>query len=91
MEKPGTGAVGRSDFFDSGRPGGGEAIGEVELLSDFGYRQFAEWVVDFVYPNGGEPDWGGDFVAKDCRCGVAEVSIDELTGDYSMTEKCLAY
>ena len=91
MEKPGAGAVGCSDFFDGGGPGGGEAIGEVELLSDFSYRELAEWVVDFVYPNWGKPDWGGDFVAKYCGCRIAEVGVDELAGDYSMAEKGLAY
>lgn len=91
MEKSGAGAVGCSDLFDGGGPGGGEAIGQIELLSDFSYRQFAEWVVDFVYPNRGEAEWSGDFVAEYCRCGVAEVGVDELTRDYSMTEKCLAY
>lgn len=91
MEKPGAGAVGCSDFLDGGGAGGGEAIGKVELLSDFGYRELAEGVVDFVNPNGGEADWGGDFVAKYCGCRVAEVGVDELTGDYSMAEKGLTY
>lgn len=91
MEKPGAGPVGCSDFFDRGGPGGGEAIGEVELLSDFSYRELAEWVVDFVYPNWGKSDWGGDFVAKYCGCRIAEVGVDELAGDYSMAEKGLAY
>lgn len=91
MEKPGAGAVGCSNFFDGGRPGGGEAIGEVELVSDFGYGDFAKWVVDFVYPNGGEADWGGNFVAKYCRCGVAEIGVNELAGDYSVAEEGLAY
>lgn len=91
MEKPGAGAVGCSDFFDGGGPGRGEAIGEVELVSDFGYGQFAKWVVNFVYSNGGEADWGGNFVAKYCRCGVAEIGVDELAGDYSMAEEGLAY
>lgn len=91
LEKPGAGAVGCSDFFDGGGPGRGEAIGEVELVSDFGYGQFAKWVVNFVYSNGGEADWGGNFVAKYCRCGVAEIGVDELAGDYSVAEEGLAY
>lgn len=48
-------------------------------------------MVDFVYPDGCEADWGGDFVAKYCRCGVAEVGVDELAGDYSVAEKGLVY
>lgn len=90
LEKPGAGAVGCSYFFDGGGPGGGEAIGEVELVSDFGYGEFTEWVVNFVYPDGGEADWGRNFVAKYCRCGVAEIGVDELAGDYSVAEEGLA-
>lgn len=90
MKKPWAGAVGCSDLFDSSGPGGGEAIGEVEFVSDFGYGKFAKWVVNFVYPDGGEADWCGNFVAKYCRCGVAEVGVDELAGDYSVTEEGLA-
>lgn len=91
MEKPGARTVGSSDFFDRGGPGGGEAIGEVELVSDFGYGEFAEGVVNFVYPNGGKADWSGNFVAKYCRCGVAEVGVNQLAGYYSVAEEGLAY
>lgn len=91
LEKLGAGTVGISHFFDRGRPGRGETIREVELLSDFSYGEFTQWVINFIYPNWGEANWSRNFMAKYCRCRVAEIGIDELAGDYSVAEEGLTY
>lgn len=41
-------------------------------------------MVDFVDSDRGDADGCGYFVAEDGRCGVADVCIDELTGDYAV-------
>ena len=56
----GTIAVGFGDFFDGIAASGAESVGEVELGGYFGDGEFAVFVIDFVYANGGETDGSGD-------------------------------
>ena len=81
LVEAGPGAVGGGDVLDGGGAGGGEAVGQVELLGDFGDRQFAEGVVDLVDADGGEADRRGDLVPEDGGAGGADIGIDELAGD----------
>jgi len=83
-------AVCFGDFLDWVGAGGRKAVREVEFFGDGGDGDLASGVVDFVYANGGEADRGGDFVAKDCGGGVADISIDELSGDDAVAEEGLA-
>jgi len=84
-------AVCFGNFLDGVRAGGGEAIGEVEFFGDGGDGDLAGGVVDFVYADRGEADGGGDLVAEDCSGGVAEVGVDELSGDDAVTVEGLAW
>lgn len=53
-------AVGCGHGFDRVATGSGQAVREIELLSDGGDRDLAGGVVDFVYADGGETYWSGD-------------------------------
>ena len=75
------GAVGGGDVLDGGGAGSGEAVGQVELLGNFGDGQFAQRVVDLVDADRGEADGGGDFVSEDGGAAGADIGVDELTGD----------
>ena len=49
-------AVGLGNLFDGIAAGCAESVGKVELSGYFGDGEFAVFVVDFVYANGGEAD-----------------------------------
>ncbi len=61
MVEAGTIAVGLGHFFDGIAAGRAESVGEVELSGYLGDGEFAVFVVDFVYADGGEADGGGDW------------------------------
>ena len=63
LVEAGTIAVGFSDLFDGIAAGGAESVGEVELGGYFGDGEFAVFVVDLVYADGGETDRRGDWEA----------------------------
>ena len=67
LVEAGTIAVGFGDLFDGIAAGCAESVGEVELGSYFGDREFAVFVVDFVYADGGEADGGGDWEMESAR------------------------
>jgi len=90
LEETRAGAVGCGDVFDGGGAGGAEAVGEVEFLGDARDGELAVGVVDFVDADRGEADRGGDFVAEDCGCCVAEVGVDKLARDDAVPEEGLA-
>lgn len=83
-------AIGFCDVFDGGRTGGAEAVGKVEFFGDGRDGELAVLVVDFVNADWCKAYGRGDFVAKDCGRGVAEVGVDELAGDDAMPEEGLA-
>ena len=61
LVEAGTIAIGLGDLFDGVAAGCTESVGEVELGGYFGDREFAVFVVDFIYADGGKADWGGDW------------------------------
>ena len=75
------GTVGGGDVLDGRGARGREAVGQVELLGDFGNWELTLRVVDLVDADGGEADGRGDFVPEDCGAAGADVGVDELAGD----------
>lgn len=61
LVEAGTVAIGLGDLFDGIAAGCAESVGEVELSGYFGHREFAVFVINFVYADGGEADRGGDW------------------------------
>jgi hypothetical protein len=76
LEKSRTVAVGLSHVFDAVAASGRKAVWEVQLLGDFCNRQFARWMVDSVYSNWCESQWGRYFVSKDLGRRVPDVGVD---------------
>ena len=72
------------------RSGGGKAVRDIEFLRDGRNGEFSEGVVALVYADGRDADWSGDFVAEDGGAGGARVGVDELAGDYAVSEESLA-
>ena len=60
LVEAGTIAVGFGDFFDGIATSGAKSVGEVELGGYFGDGEFAVFVIDFVYADGGETNGSGD-------------------------------
>ena len=61
LVEAGTIAVCFGDLFDGVATGCAESVGKVELGGYFGDGEFAVFVVDFVYADGGKTDRGGDW------------------------------
>ena len=57
----GTIAIGFGDLLDGIAASCAESVGEIELGGYFGDGEFAIFVVDFVYADGGEADGSGDW------------------------------
>ena len=60
LVEAGTIAVGFGNLFDGIAAGCAESVWEVELGGYFGDGEFAVFVVDFVYADGGEADRSGN-------------------------------
>ena len=90
LEKPQSVSIRSSHIFNTRTPCCAETIWEPEFGRDFGDGEFAVGVVDFVYADGGEANWGRDFVVEDCGGGVAGVCVDEHTGDDAVAGEGLA-
>lgn len=60
LVEAGAGAVGFGDGFNRVAACCAETVGEIELFGDFGDGEFAERIVNFVYANWSEADWGRD-------------------------------
>ena len=61
LVEAGTIAVGLGNLLNRIAAGCTESVGEVELSCYFGDGEFAVFIVDFVYADGGEADRGGDW------------------------------
>lgn len=83
-------AVGGADVLDRLTAGRRQAVGQVELLGDFGDGQLAGGVVDLVDADGREADGRGDLVAEDFRLGVALVGVAQHARDDAVAVEGLA-
>ena len=85
LVEAGTIAIGLGDLFYGIAAGCAESVGEVELSGYFGDGEFAVFVVDFVYADGGEADRGGDWEGglvswMDVACGEATFVAEDGGG-----------
>ena len=83
MVETGTIAVSLGDLLDGIAAGCAESVGEVELSGYFGDGEFAVFVVDFVYADGGEANRGGDW-----EVGLMRWFVDGMRRGYLCDRRC---